>query len=101
MSSVVDVHKKNGITPRFDIYIGRKVRFVDWTFQSKWANTFFNLKTYEKYIRMSLWNDLKELKGKKLGCWCITTDKIEPLKCHGQILMKLLQEKWVINNYWN
>ena len=31
MSSVVDVHKKNGITPHFDVYIGRKVRFVDKT----------------------------------------------------------------------
>jgi len=37
--------------------------------------------------------NLDELEGKILGCWCITTNKLEPLKCHGQILMKLLREK--------
>ncbi|KKN15257.1 hypothetical protein LCGC14_0987760 [marine sediment metagenome] len=96
MSSVVDVHKKDGKTPHFDIYIGRQVRFVDWTWDSKWGNYFYqHLDLYEAHIRGSFkWNDLELLKGKVLGCWCITTDKIEPLKCHGQILMKLVREKF-------
>ena len=90
---VIDLHKKNGKTPEFDIYIGRKVRWVDWTYNSKWGNYSKDLEAYEKNIRMFNWYDLEELRGKKLGCWCITTDKIEPLKCHGQILLKLLEEK--------
>lgn len=99
MSSVVDVHKKNGITPHFDVYIGRKVRFVDWTWDSKWGNPRLILKEYELYIKHSIketpeYFNLDRLKGKKLGCWCITTDKLEPLKCHGQVLMKLIKEKF-------
>lgn len=96
MSMVVDIHKKKGIRPEYDIYIGRKVRFVDWTYNSKWGNYDYgkDLKGYESYIRAVWCDDLDELVGKKLGCWCITTDKIEPLKCHGQILMKLLKEKY-------
>ena len=97
MTTVVDVHKKNGKTPHFDVYIGRQVRFIEWAWNSKWGNYHYkNLKLYETHIRTQpfLWNALEELKGKVLGCWCITTDKIEPLKCHGQILMKLVREKF-------
>ena len=95
MSMVVDVHKKNGKRLYFDIYIGRKVRFVDWTYNSIWGNYDYkdDLDGYETYIRVEGWDDLEGLKGAILGCWCITTDKIEPLKCHGQILMKLIREK--------
>lgn len=35
---------------------------------------------------------LDELRGKTLGCWCINTDKETPVKCHGQVLLKLLNE---------
>lgn len=46
------------------------------------------LNLYEKYIRGSdLYNSLDELKGKELGCWC------KPNRCHGDILIKLLNEK--------
>jgi len=94
--SVVDIHKKNGITPEFDIYIGRKVKWVDWTYDSKWANHFYtDLEGYEKHVRMDLWDNLEELRGKKLGCWCITTSEIYPIQCHGQILLKLLKEERV------
>ncbi len=35
----------------------------------------------------SLMNDLDELKGKTLGCWCC------PERCHGDILIDLLNKK--------
>ena len=94
MSEVVDVHKKKGITPDYDIYIGRKVRWVDWTYDSKWGNNFYaDLEAYERHIRFYLWDELDQLEGQRLGCWCINTKKLTPVKCHGQILMKLLREK--------
>jgi hypothetical protein len=34
-------------------------------------------------------NDLHELNGKELGCWC------KPDKCHGDILIKLYNEKYI------
>lgn len=47
---------------------------------------------YENYIREKIAEDssfseeLKNLKGKTLGCWC------KPDKCHGDILLKLINE---------
>lgn len=101
MSKVVDVH---GGVPEYDVYIGRRVPFHPvYKFDSKWANPFRvkeyglkkSLELYELYIRKKIKEQpeyLEELRGKKLGCWCVTTDEIEPTVCHGQILMKLLQE---------
>ena len=93
--TVVDIHKVKGVRPKFDIYIGRRVRFhAEFDNDSKWANKFYDgLNLYEQHIRNYLWDDLDELEGKRLGCWCITTDKIKPLQCHGQVLMKLFKEK--------
>jgi hypothetical protein len=72
------------------VYIGRP---------TKWGNPFSVevhgrdecIKKYERYIRNKpkLLRDLKELKGKNLGCWC------KPKRCHGEILLKLLKEKGV------
>lgn len=79
----------------YDIYIGRP---------SKWGNPFSHLdihgKTkcvtreeaiakYEEYVRSSpdLMDSLGELEGKILGCWC------KPKACHGDILLKLLNER--------
>lgn len=93
MSSVVDIHKKKGVRPDFDVYIGRAVLWTEFTRNTKWANLFYlRLDLYEEYIRSHLWDDLGELEGKKLGCWCLTTADIEPIVCHGQLLMKLLKE---------
>ena len=102
---VVDIHKKNRIRPEYDVYIGRSLPYLfdkEGMFQksSKWANPYnksWSLSHYEEYIRIAIKSnperyDLNELKNKKLGCWCITTDKLTPLKCHGQILMKLIKE---------
>ena len=103
-TSVVDIHKVKGVRPEYDIYIGRRVTRSDFQKSSKWANWY----TLKKYGEMALVNyemdmrvniemypdkyNLEELRNKRLGCWCITTDKLEPLVCHGQVLMKLLQE---------
>ena len=35
-----------------------------------------------------MWNKLDKLEGKLLGCWCTDEDK-----CHGKILVRLLEEK--------
>ena len=78
-----------------NLYIGRNMNYyVKGTHASKWANPFpvknhgleKSLELYEKYICSSyeLMNSLPELKGKNLGCWC------HPEKCHGDILMNLL-----------
>lgn len=83
----------------FDIYIGRP---------SKWGNPFTHLSdsTHAKYIKSSrkdaieayreyilegegkhLLDDLDELEGKTLGCWC------KPKSCHGDILLEILQKR--------
>ena len=79
------------------IYIGRNMSFyVKGTSKSKWANPFSVkkygrkgcLEKYKEYITNNkiLMNSLKELVGKELGCWCY------PQPCHGDILLKLLNE---------
>ena len=78
------------------IYIGRNMEFyVPGAKKSKWHNPFKvkqmgideSLNRYEKYIRESeLINELDELRGKVLGCWC------KPNKCHGDVLIKLINE---------
>lgn len=99
-TSVVDIHKVNGVRPEFDVYIGRSVRFTEFTKSSKWANPFFKttpLSEYEDLIKEKIrlrFLNLDELRGKRLGCWCVTTDKIKPLVCHGQVLMKLIREEF-------
>lgn len=66
----------------YDVYIGRP---------SKWGNPFVVGKDgsredvivkYGKWLNenQALLDDLHELKGKTLGCWCF------PLPCHGDIL---------------
>ena len=77
-----------------NVYIGRKTAGFE---ESKWANPYRISKTvsreravlqFEQYIRgnSALLNDIIELKGKNLGCWC------SPDLCHGNILLKIIQE---------
>ena len=78
------------------IYIGRNMSFyVAGAVGSKWQNPYSlkqytiddSLKLYEKHIKDSgLINDILELDGKILGCWC------KPNKCHGDVLRKLLKQ---------
>ena len=83
------------------LYIGRNMTFyVKGTKKSKWFNPFSVKKygrdkcllMYEEYIRNTseLYNNLDELQGIELGCWC------KPEKCHGDILIKLLKEKIIL-----
>lgn len=86
---------------KYDEYIGRP---------SKWGNPFTHIadkRTAAKFVVSSreeaiaayhewitngdgkhLLEDLHELKGKVLGCWC------SPKSCHGDILLKLIEEKY-------
>lgn len=72
---------------RYDVYIGRP---------SKWGNPFRVTKTQSRELaieRYKIWlldnkpllDQVQELKGKVLGCWC------HPLSCHGDILVKLAE----------
>lgn len=65
---------------------------------SKWGNPFLIgehgnreevVKKYEDYIlnNTGLLQDLKELKGKILGCFCA------PRKCHGDVLARLADQQ--------
>ena len=99
MSRVVKLKRNGGkIVQDCDIYIGRAMYMGGWKLpKSKWCNPYKVgedgsreevLKKYEKYVRKNreLMTALPELKGKVLGCWC------KPLGCHGDVLVKLLQE---------
>lgn len=74
------------------LYIGRK--FAEFE-ASKWQNPFPKtrygldecLRRFEVYARRELWNDLHELDGHTLGCWCTGP------KCHGYVLKKLREEQ--------
>ncbi len=77
----------------YDIYIGRP---------SKWGNPFSIgihgsreqvIDKYRNWIigQKHLMNSLEELRGKRLGCFCW------PKKCHGDVLIELLQKKLKCN----
>ena len=92
MEKVVNIHKKKGIRPHYDVYIGRITRNTEFKKNSKWYNPWLSLEEYEIYIRKCIKQDpdyfnLDELDNKVLGCWC------KPAPCHGDILIKLLKEK--------
>lgn len=72
----------------YDVYIGRP---------SKWGNPFRSgidgtksevIAKYKEWIQTQpLMNDLHELDGKVLACWCT------PSRCHGEVLLELLEER--------
>jgi len=90
----------------YDVYIGRP---------SKWANPFTHktlskthaffqvtsrqeaIKEYESYLHNSgLIQDIEELRGKVLGCWCCNKPSDGSEKnflCHGQVLAKYLNSE--------
>lgn len=81
---------------KYDIYIGRP---------SKWGNPYSHrdgtkakyrtrtrkeaIDKYREYILSNpeLLQDVCELKGKVLGCWC------KPLSCHGDVLLELANDE--------
>ena len=95
--NITETRVVNKYKESYDVYIGRG---------SKWGNPFTHIadkKTKADFIVASrdeaiesyrdwllkqpqLLNDLHELKGKTLGCFC------KPKKCHGDILVELVNE---------
>jgi len=79
------------------MYIGRDMTFyVPGAEQSKWHNPYStrawalknSLEMYKEHIKDSgLKKDLKELKGKTLGCWC------KPGRCHGDVLVEMYKKR--------
>ena len=84
MTKVVNKYHEN-----YDVYIGRG---------SKWGNPFVIgpdgsrsdvISKYEKWIhtQVHLLDSLNDLRDKTLGCFC------KPRACHGDVLVRLLNEK--------
>ena len=92
---------------KYDIYIGRHSNPAI----GKWGNPFSHregtkaefvvknrteaIAKYKEWIlqRPKMMEDLIELKGKRLGCWCTYSEEYrvgDPLVCHGQILQILI-----------
>ncbi len=99
--TVVHLRRLKGkIVQDCDVYIGRACNMGGWKLnQSKWHNPYSvkqygrdgALNRYKTYIESNthnLLNDLHELTGKRLGCWC------KPSRCHGDILRELFQKKF-------
>lgn len=94
------LNKHTDRIPKDSVYIGRP---------SKWGNPYSHLpkslatnnvatrevaiQLYENWIRTQthLLDDLPELVGKDLVCFCA------PLSCHGEVLIKLLKERGFID----
>ncbi len=95
-----------------NVYIGRGcVVFIDGVRfpkeSSKWANPFKiskhlnreeSIDRYKKYISEKISNDpyynLQELKGKNIGCWCVSDLEKQ---CHGNILVELIDNSITMN----
>ena len=87
----------------YDVYIGRPSKWSNPYTQKKIQSTQakFEVQTrkgalekYEEYLYISgLINDIEELRGKVLGCWCcnsICDGSEKSIVCHGQILARIL-----------
>ena len=79
----------NHKTEKHDVYIGRP---------GKWGNPYSIgkdgsrsevIEKYRKYLlaNKELLNDLHELDGKILGCWC------KPKACHGDVLAEFVNNR--------
>ena len=81
------------------MYVGRDLSHrVKGAVKSKWRNPFtlagnnddldLVISKFKEYIKKSsLYDDLPELRGKTLACWCY------PAPCHARALLELLDEK--------
>lgn len=87
-------HKKEP----FDIYIGRPSKWGNPFSSKNWASSEFkvnsrkeSIEKHKKWITEGdgkyLLDDIHELKGKVLGCWCNSNQS-----CHGDILVELANE---------
>ncbi|KAF0971913.1 hypothetical protein FDP41_009609 [Naegleria fowleri] len=97
-TNVVRIRKKKGQTVvNCDVYVGNRCFHGGWRLQeSKWANPFEklpkpeSLEKYREYIlsQPKLKQDLIELKGKTLGCFCERHER----PCHADVLCELVEE---------
>ena len=110
-TEIIDIHKKKGRRPEFEVYCGREIGYRTkhtrdlkeyWYEDSKWSNP-FSIKKYGKKS-LALFADfiskkieeypeiykISELLGKRLGCWCRNKRDF----CHLQILLKILKKKY-------
>lgn len=97
---------KNWMSDDNNVYIGRKnIVIIDKRRYPEKDSLFQNpfkvgkdgtldevLEKYESYLKVKLEDEefreeLLKLKGKRLGCWC------KPDRCHGDILLKYLNEE--------
>ena len=91
----------------FDLYVGRAMPRQGFA-GSVYGNPFHVLRDrsnlavvlaqYESYLRAnpSLLDALDALRDLTLGCWCAPKGGIgldDPVVCHGQILLKLIEER--------
>jgi hypothetical protein len=86
-AKVVNIRKE-----KCDVYIGRPSIFgnpfeigKDGT-REEVINKFYSYFYHRLYHDMEFVNKVKELQGKKLGCFCA------PLPCHGDIIVKFLDQ---------
>ena len=102
---IVNLQVKNGEQPPFDVYIGRMVEHTDFTENSIWHNPYpietygkRSLILYERDLRKNkgLMKKLPDLRNKTLGCWCINTSSSKNPRCHGQIILKIMEEQGII-----
>jgi hypothetical protein len=87
-----------------NVYIGRGgIVFVDgarYPPTSKWHNPYTSkehgtraVELYDQYIRAQPFLDqIEELRGKKLGCWCVDPNN-PAVRCHGHVLITILNER--------
>ena len=112
---VVHLKRKNGVeVESCDVYVGRAMYQGGWRLPaSKWANPFRVgrdgdraevLRKYEAHVRADpgLMAALPELRGRRLGCWCVGPRCLEcggprgrcaHLSCHAEVLVRLLAER--------
>jgi hypothetical protein len=94
MPRVLNLLGRRGVVPEGAVYIGRAYNYKPWRLpQSKWHNPFRIgrdgtaeevLVKYERWLHTSgLINDIHELRGRDLACWCA------PFPCHGDVLLRL------------
>ena len=99
--TVVHLRRSKGkIVQDCDVYIGRACNMGGWRLnQSKWHNPYSvkeygrdgAIDRYRDYIlsnEQNLLDDLRELSGRRLGCWC------KPDRCHGDVLRELFLKQF-------
>ena len=89
----------------YDVYIGRGC-CPRTGLRSRWGNPFRIgvdgtrtqvIEKYREYIlnNVELLVALEELRGKRLGCWCVdepVDHAREHKQCHGEVLLELLED---------